>query len=63
MALINDNVSVAGYKVVDFVFADQTLDRCYIDQAVRFAFAASDAPDALLIDAEEHRQLRYPLLE
>src|SRR5205085_2406860 len=63
VALIDDDVPVAGDEVVDFFLADETLDHRNIDVAVGLAFVAPDTADLLLVDAEEDRQLCNPLLE
>src|SRR5260370_15500320 len=63
MTLVDDHVPIAADEIVDVISVDETLDHRHVKAAVWFALAASDATDLLLIDAEEHCQLRDPLLE
>jgi hypothetical protein len=56
-------VPVARNPIVNRSLADKALNHGYVESAVGSAFAATDLTDAALIDAEEHRQLRDPLVE
>jgi hypothetical protein len=63
MALIDNYMAVAGNQVVDYSFADEALNHGHVEMAVGSALTAADLADCALIDTEEHRELRYPLVE
>jgi hypothetical protein len=63
MTLIDNQMPVAGNPIVDCSSADEALNHSHVELAVRSAFAATDLTDAALIDTEEHRKLRDPLVE
>lgn len=63
MALVNDDMPVAGDDVVDLLVAKQALDHRDVELAVRLALPAADLTHAFRIDSQEERELRHPLVE
>jgi hypothetical protein len=63
VALVDDDVSVAGHDVLDTSLPDEALDHRDVQPAVGLPLTAADLPDFLLPEAQEHRQLRDPLVE
>src|ERR1039457_508188 len=63
MTFVDHHMPIAAHKIVDLITVGETLDHRHVKAAVWLALAASDATDLLLVDAEEHGQLRDPLLE
>src|SRR5258708_17928136 len=63
MALVDDDVTVVGYEVVDPPVADQALDHCNVEPTVRLPLAAADLADLLRLDPQEQSQLRNPLIQ
>jgi hypothetical protein len=62
MTLVNDDVSVGGYEIVDPTLPHQTLDHGDIEGAVGLAAATADLADLRHLDVHEHRQASDPLL-
>jgi len=63
VTLVDDDVSVAGHDILDTSLPDQALDHGDVQPAVGLSLASADPPDFLLPEAQEHRQLRDPLVE
>ena len=53
MALINDDLTITRYKVINLPFMSQTLNHCHIQVTVWFALAGTDLADVFRFDAEE----------
>ena len=63
VAFIDDDVTVRSNEIVDSFLTDEALHHRHIKLSVRLALTTADLPDVLLVDIEEHCQLRLPLLE
>ncbi len=63
VTFVDDDVSVPGDEIIDLPLSDEALDHRHIEPAVRFTFAPAHLTHVLLIDSEEHRELRDPLIE
>jgi hypothetical protein len=63
VALVDDHVAVVCGQLIDRAVADQALDHGHVDPAGDTALPAPDLPDRLRLHAEEHRELRPPLIE
>ena len=63
VTFVDDDVSVPGHEIIDLPLSDEALDHRHIEAAVRFTFAPAHLTHVLLIDSEEHRELRDPLVE
>jgi hypothetical protein len=50
VALIHDEVAVAGDEVRDLALADQALDQCHVNPPARSTFAAADDPDIAVLE-------------
>ena len=63
MALVDNDLPVAGYEIRDGLVAHQALDHRHVDQASGVALSGTDLPDPLGVDTEEYGELRTPLVE
>src|SRR4051812_1216581 len=63
VALVDDHVPIACDAVIHLSFADEALDHRHVESASGPTLPAAGHPDTLLLDSEEHRELRHPLIE
>src|SRR5215469_2985131 len=63
MALVNNHLSIFGYKILDLSFAMQALNNRYVDASGSFGFAPADLADFVDWNFEEHSQAFPPLIE
>ena len=63
VALVDNDLSVAGHEIRDGLSAHQALDRRDVDAAGRVALSGADLSDLLGVDTEEYGELRTPLVE
>ena len=63
VALVDDDLPVAGHEIRDGLLAHQALDHRDVDPAGGVALSGTDLPDLLGVDTEEHGELRAPLVE
>ena len=63
VALVNDNLPVAGHEIRHRLLAHQALDHRDVDPAGGVALSRTDLPDQLGVDTQEHGELRAPLVE
>ena len=63
VALVDDDLAIAGHEVVDGFLAHEALDHRDVDSAGGLPLSGADLPDLLLVDSQEHGELRAPLVE
>jgi hypothetical protein len=63
VALVDDDVAVVRDEFVDLVVADEALDHGHVDPTRHAALPAPDLADRFRLHAEEHGELRPPLIE
>jgi len=63
VALVNDHVSIFGYKVLDLSLAMQALDNRYVYSSSTFGFAAADLANLVDWNFEEHSKPFPPLIK
>src|ERR1700687_3158131 len=61
MALVNDDLSIAGDEIINCILPNRALDHRDVEATVRFALPTSDLSNFLLVDAKEYCELRHPL--
>jgi hypothetical protein len=63
VALVDDHVAVARHDVVHSPLPDETLEHGDVEPTRRLALARTDLADRFRVEAEEHPELGYPLVE
>src|SRR5438093_10926286 len=63
VAFVHDHVPIRGHDIVYSVLSYDALDHGDVEPAVGLALATSYLTHLLLVDAEEHRELRDPLVQ
>ena len=63
MALVHDDLPVAGHEIRNGFLAHQALDHRDVDSAGGVALSVTDLPNLLGVDSQEDGELRAPLVE
>ena len=63
VTLIDDNLPVVSYAVIDPSFADEALKHRHVEATIPRPLGSTDLSDQLQLDSKEDGKLRSPLVQ